>query len=66
MPKNKIWKIKIIAPRTYVPLDGREKGLIHFWFNKTLLRKEFRNFKIHKIWIEPSKKHYCLLAKLSI
>ncbi|MEM5790534.1 MAG: hypothetical protein QXP77_00545 [Candidatus Aenigmatarchaeota archaeon] len=49
MPKNKIWKIKIIAPRTYVPLDGREKGLIHFWFNKTLLRKEFRNFKIHKI-----------------
>ncbi|MEM5883048.1 MAG: class I SAM-dependent methyltransferase [Candidatus Aenigmatarchaeota archaeon] len=64
MSKNEIWKIKMIAPRTYIPLNGREKGLIHFWFNKTLLRKEFKNFKIYKIWVELNKKHYCVLASL--
>ncbi|MCS7106037.1 MAG: class I SAM-dependent methyltransferase [Candidatus Aenigmarchaeota archaeon] len=63
MQKDEIWKIKMIAPRTYVPISGREKGLIHFWFNKTILRREFKNFKIHKIWTEKSKKHYCLLAE---
>jgi SAM-dependent methyltransferase len=64
IPKDKIWKIKIIAPRTYIPLGRGEKGLIHFWFNKTILRKEFKNFKIHDIWIEKDKHHYCLLGSL--
>ena len=64
IPKDKIWKIKIIAPRTYIPLTHGEKGLIHFWFNKGILRKEFKNFKIHDIWIGKNKRHYCLLGSL--
>jgi ubiquinone/menaquinone biosynthesis C-methylase UbiE len=62
IPKEKIWEIKMIAPRTFVPLSHEEKGLIHYWFNKKLLRKEFKNFKIYDIWVR--KNHYCLLGEL--
>ena len=54
---------KVIAPRTCVPIEGREKGLIHYLFNKSLLRKEFKNFKIYDIWVD-SRRHYCLLGEL--
>lgn len=64
IPREKIWKIKFINSRTFIPLSGDEKGLIHYWFNKELLRKEFKNFKIYDIWIESNKGHYCLLGKL--
>ncbi len=57
-------KYKIIDSRTYVPIDGNEKGLIHFLFNKKLLKKEFDNFKIHDIWLNSDKRHYCLLGEL--
>jgi ubiquinone/menaquinone biosynthesis C-methylase UbiE len=63
IPKEKLWKIRFIAPRTFIPLTGDEKGLIHFWFNKKLLRKEFRNFKIYNIWVDPEA-HYALLGEL--
>jgi SAM-dependent methyltransferase len=56
---------KMIAPRTYVSLEGKEKGAIHYLYNKTLLRRDFRNFKIYNIWVDSSsKKHYCLLGEL--
>ncbi len=64
IPKEKLWKIKFIAPRTFVPLSHNEKGLIHYWFNKKLLRKEFKNFKIYDIWVESKEGHYCLLGEL--
>jgi len=64
IPKEKIWKIKFIAPRTFIPLSHDEKGLIHYWFNKKLLRKEFKNFKIYDIWVESKGGHYCLLGEL--
>jgi len=63
IPKEKLWKIKFIAPRTFIPLTDKEKGLIHYWFNKRLLRKEFKNFKISNIWID-SENHYALLGEL--
>ncbi|MEM5879617.1 MAG: class I SAM-dependent methyltransferase [Candidatus Aenigmatarchaeota archaeon] len=63
IPKEKLWKIKFIAPRTFMSLTGSEKGMIHFWFNKKLLRKEFKNFKIYDIWID-SEDHYALLGEL--
>lgn len=62
IPKEKMWKIKFIAPRTFIPLSHDEKGVIHYWFNKKLLRKEFKNFKICDIWIESKGRHYCLLG----
>jgi len=64
IPKEKLWKIKFIAPRTFIPLSHDEKGLVHYWFTKQLLRKEFKNFKIHDIKVSSNRRHYCLLAEL--
>ncbi len=72
--KKKMTKSKWIDNRTYIPLEGKEKGVTHYLFNKNILRKEFRNFKIHTIWIEPRNEeekkkrkswesYYCLLAE---
>jgi len=55
-------KYKIIGPRVYSPIEGGEKGLIHFCFNKKLIRKEFKNFKIFDLW--DRKGHYCFLGQL--
>ena len=60
--KNKKTKYKVIGPRIYVPIEGGEKGLIHFCFNNKLIKKEFKNFKIPKIWTK--KGHYCFLGEL--
>ena len=57
-------KYKVIGPRIYVPIEGGEKGLTHFCFNKELIRKEFKNFKIFDIG--TTKGHYCLLGELKI
>jgi SAM-dependent methyltransferase len=52
-----------IAPRTLIPLDGPDKGLIHYIFNEELLRKEFSHFKVDRIWPDETG-HYCLLGEL--
>lgn len=57
-------KYKMIASRACIPVEGEEKGLIHYLFNKELLRKEFRDFKIYNIWIDFKKIHYCLFGEL--
>lgn len=61
-------KFKLIASRTYVPMEGDEKGVTHYLFNKELLRKEFKNFKIHNLWLDYRKKkweyYYSLLGEL--
>lgn len=63
--EKRITKYKVLASsRAYIPLEGGEKGLIHYLFNKKLLKKEFRNFKIYDIWVESDKRHYCLLGEL--
>jgi ubiquinone/menaquinone biosynthesis C-methylase UbiE len=54
---------KTIAPRTYIPLDGTEKGLPHFIYNKELLRKDFGHFKIIRVGKDKGN-HYYLLGKL--
>ncbi len=64
MPKEKVWKSKRIAPRTVIPLSGDEKGLIHYRFNRKLLRKEFGHFKMYDIWVEAKGEHYCFFAEL--
>lgn len=52
-----------IAPNTFVPLNGREKGLPHYYFTEETLQEEFKDFDL-EIWEEPGKDHYCLLGKL--
>lgn len=57
-----------IAPRTYMPIEGDEKGIIHYLFNIKILRKEFKNFLIKKLWIKYGPKsweaYYHLLGEL--
>lgn len=55
---------KIIGNRTYIPIDGHEKGLPHYVFNKREIKKEFGNFKVCDIWVESSNRHYGFLGKL--
>ena len=52
-------KYKKLEERTYVPLDGEEKGLPHHFFTKSELRESFSNFDILDIHID-SIHHYCL------
>ena len=54
---------KVIAPRTYIPLDRGEKGLTHYLFNKELIKKEFSDFK-PKVWVDPDGRHFCFLGEL--
>jgi len=61
--RHEVTKDKKIAPRTHLPLDGKEAGLIHYLYTKELLRKDFNDFEIYKIWID-SGNHYCLLGEL--
>lgn len=60
--KKKKVKYKVIGYRTYVPTEGDTKDEIHFNFTKKLIKKEFKNFEIPKIWIK--KGHYCFLGEL--
>ena len=55
---------KIIGPRTFAPIEGGEKGLVHYLFNKAEIKKEFKNFKFHDIWVDSPGMHYCFLAEL--
>lgn len=55
---------KKIAPRTYIVLEGKEKGVTHYLFNKRLIRKEFKNFRIHDLWIDSGDGYYCFLGEL--
>lgn len=61
--KQRATNFKKIAPRTYIPIDGNEIGLPHYIYNKELLRRDFKNFKIYKIWVD-SGQHYCFVGKL--
>jgi ubiquinone/menaquinone biosynthesis C-methylase UbiE len=61
--KRRRLKFRKLDSRTYVPLEGDEKGLVHFLFNKELLRKEFRNFMIHELSVD-SRGYYHLLGEM--
>jgi ubiquinone/menaquinone biosynthesis C-methylase UbiE len=64
IPKEKLYGIKWIAPRTYIILGGPEKGLPHYRFNKKILLKEFKSFKVLRFWIDEEN-CYCLLGQLN-
>ncbi len=51
-----------IEPRTYIPLEGSEKGLPHHHFTKQGLRKLFQDFSILDIHLSQ-KRHFSLLAE---
>jgi ubiquinone/menaquinone biosynthesis C-methylase UbiE len=64
IPKEKLYGIKYIAPRTYIILGGVERGTPHYRFHKRTLFKEFKDFEILNFIIDKKQWHYCLLGKL--
>ncbi len=53
---------KKIAPRIYIPTMGNERGMIHYIYNKEILRNHYKNFKTIEIW-KDDKGYYCFLGK---
>lgn len=60
-------KVNFVEPRTYVKLESNEKGVVHFTFNKDILIKLLKGFKILRFWVDYGKedweKYYCVLAE---
>lgn len=54
---------KNVAPMTFIPVDGPEKGIPHFIYTQAVLKKDFRNFEILEICKDFEKRKYCLLGK---
>jgi len=61
--KRQSTRSKIIDSRTVISMTGREKGVIHYMFNKAILIKEFRSFRILDFW-DTSEGYYCLTGEL--
>lgn len=61
VPKEKTQAKKFmeIEPCTFVPLDGPEKGLPHYYFTQEKLQDFFTGFSITDIYLD-STGHYCL------
>ncbi len=53
---------KKIAPNTYVPTLGNEKGLIHFIYNKKILLEHFKAFKLIRLW-KDERDYYCFFGE---
>ena len=54
---------EIIADRTLVPKTGREIGVVHYQFNKAILLREFRHFKVIDFHVDSGRNH-CLTGRL--
>ncbi|MFC1801027.1 class I SAM-dependent methyltransferase [Nanoarchaeota archaeon] len=54
-------KFREAKPRTFIPLDGPEKGLPHFIYTQKIMKKDFKGFKSIKMWVD-SRGHNCLLG----
>ena len=50
-----------IEPRTYLPLGGPEKGLLHHLFTEDELRQCFYRFQVSDVHLDDTN-HYCLTA----
>ena len=59
--RNQAKNWKQIEPNTFIPLDGREKGLIHHFFTAEELQELFSGFTINDTHLDQTG-HYCLTA----
>lgn len=53
---------KKVDQRTYLLLKGQEKGIIHFFYTKPLIKTDFKNFKILKLKKDQTH-HWGLLGQ---
>jgi cyclopropane fatty-acyl-phospholipid synthase-like methyltransferase len=65
IPKERLSQLKFIDKRTYFILEGPEKGLYHFHFNRKILKNLLKNFKILKVW-KDCENYLAFLARLKI
>ncbi len=60
--KDQAENFEQIEPNTYIPLDGIEKGLPHYYFTEDELRACFLGFDVLDLHID-SLQHFCLLGE---
>ena len=60
--RNQAKRFRQIEENTFVPLDGREEGIPHYYFDEERIRKFLSAFNILDIHVD-SKRHYCFLAE---
>ncbi len=51
-----------IEQNTYIPLDGKEEGIPHYYFDESQIRRFFSAFNISDIHVD-SIDHYCFLGE---
>jgi SAM-dependent methyltransferase len=61
--KNQAKTYEQIAPHTFIPLDGIEKGLPHYYFDEDQLRQSFAQFDVQALQVDDVA-HYALHATL--
>jgi SAM-dependent methyltransferase len=54
-------KFKRLEERVYIKLEGLDRGLLHFYFNKKLIKKFFTNFDITDMHMDKLS-HYCFVG----
>jgi SAM-dependent methyltransferase len=64
MYRNQAKRFRQIKENTFVPLDGREEGIPHHYFDEKRIREFLSAFKILDIHVDL-RKHYCFLGEKS-
>ena len=59
--RNQGTRFREVEPGTYLPLDGREAGLLHHYFSAKELRMVFGAFVVESVTVDRAA-HYCLLG----
>ena len=65
MYRNQAKRFRQIEENTFVPLDGREGGIPHYYFDEERIREFLSAFNILDIHVD-SKSHYCFLGEKSV
>ena len=60
--KNQAQRFRQIEENTFLPLDGREKGIPHHIFDEDQIREFLSAFNILDIHVD-SRNHYCFLGE---
>lgn len=56
-------KTELVAPQTYVPVEGREKGIPHYLFTADELRNLFVDFSLCEVTVVEERMHVLRAVK---
>ncbi|TFF63436.1 MAG: class I SAM-dependent methyltransferase [Promethearchaeota archaeon] len=62
--KKNRWKLEEIEERTFLPLDGPEKGLPHHFFLENEIYEVFNKFKILRMELDGTNHKYIIAEKI--